>query len=194
MILKAIQALPFLWIPSQAGEDMTQMMCLTMSRYTARLTKCFFTCVAVYWTTSSNVQRAMKRKLLLRIAAGLCLLTCIAHLVGTFMEIPPEQTEVLEAVEVMEQTMVPMPVGAAKSYKQILDGNNLSTALLLLLCSLLLFAAAGKPKDTATDQTVLLAALALIGFAILSIVYFFPVPALFTGVAAVLALMARSQE
>ncbi|MEM8484782.1 MAG: hypothetical protein AAF564_04500 [Bacteroidota bacterium] len=136
----------------------------------------------------------MRRRLLLRIAAGLALLTCLAHLAGTFMEIPPEQTAVLEAVEVMEETMVPMPVGSAKSYKQILDGNNLSTALLLLLCSLLLFAASGSPKDAATDRTILLAALGLIGFAVLSIMYFFPVPAVSTGVAAVLALIARSNS
>ena len=66
----------------------------------------------------------MNPKLLLRAAGSLCLVTAIAHLVGTLMKIPAEQVEMLQTVETMKQTLIPMPVGPARSYMDILDGNN----------------------------------------------------------------------
>jgi hypothetical protein len=66
----------------------------------------------------------MNPKLLLRVAGSLCLVTAIAHLVGTLMKIPAEQVEMLQTVETMKQTLIPMPVGPARSYMDILDGNN----------------------------------------------------------------------
>jgi hypothetical protein len=134
----------------------------------------------------------MKRSLLLRIAATLSLITAAGHTVGTFMPIPPEQTQMHATVATMKATMVPMPVGSAKSCMQILDGNNLCTSLLLVLCAALLFSIATAPREP-TDRVVLLTALALGGISALSFVYFFPVPGVFTGVAAILALVARSR-
>jgi hypothetical protein len=130
---------------------------------------------------------------LLRIAATLSLVTAAAHTVGTFMPIPPEQTQMHATVATMKATMIPMPVGSERSYMQILDGNNICTSLFLLLCAALLFTIAKADKAKAVDQVVLLTALALLGISAISFVYFFPVPGAFTGIAAVLAFVARAR-
>ena len=97
-------------------------------------------------------------------------------------------------IATMKATMVPMPIGAARSYMQILDGNNLCTSLLLLVCAALLFSIARLPSAPATNRVILIAALALAGFAIISVMYFFPIPTAFTGIASVLAIIARSRS
>ena len=94
----------------------------------------------------------------------------------------------------MKATLVPMPVGAARSYMEILDGNNICTALFLLLCAALLFVVAGAEKDRVVDRVIALTALALASISIISFRYFFPVPAVFTGLAGLLALIARTRD
>jgi hypothetical protein len=135
----------------------------------------------------------MSRTLLIRIAATFSLVTCLGHTVGTFMTVPPEQTAMHATIATMKATMVPMPVGAARSYMQILDGNNICTALLLLLCAVLLFAISGLPSVAATNRVLVITAVVLAAFAIISLLYFFPIPSLFTGIAAVLCIIGRSR-
>lgn len=132
----------------------------------------------------------MSRKALLYTAASLAMLTCIVHLIGTYMPIPPEQTEVARVVATMNATLVPMPVGSAKTYLQILNGNNLGTALLLLVCSAQLVGAATSGPSAAASRAIAITAAGLVGFAVISFTHFFPIPALFTGVAAALSIAA----
>ncbi len=103
----------------------------------------------------------MSPPLLLRIAAVLAFITCLGHTIGTFMEVPAEQTAMHETIAQMKRTMVPMPVGPARSYMQILDGNNLCTSLLLGLCGALLLIVSKGPASSATRRITLLTALAL---------------------------------
>lgn len=133
----------------------------------------------------------MSRPLLLRIAASLSLLTAVGHTIATFMEVPPEQTQVLATIATMKATLVPMPVGSARSITEILDGNNLCTSLLLLLSGALLLSVASAAKEKVVDGVILLTALALVGVSVISFIYFFPVPTVFTGTAAVMAFVAR---
>ncbi len=135
----------------------------------------------------------MSRPFLIRIAATLATITCLGHTIGTFMTVPPEQTAMHATIATMKATMVPMPVGGARSYMQILDGNNVCTALFLLLCAVLLFAVSGLPSAPATDRVLFITAVALAAFAVISVIYFFPVPTVFTGIAAVLGIIARSR-
>jgi hypothetical protein len=125
----------------------------------------------------------MNRSRLLKIAAGLVLVTCVGHLVGTFMPVPPEQIAVHAAIATMKATQIPMPVGASRSYMQILDGNNLCTSLLLLLCAVQLFVVSSSQKSEQGNQTVFVIALSLAGFALISVIYFFPIPALLAAAA-----------
>lgn len=136
----------------------------------------------------------MRRSLLLRISATLSLITAVGHTIGTFMPIPPEQTEMRATVETMKATLVPMPIGPAQSYMDILDGNNICTSILLLACAALLFGVAKARKEQFVDRVLLVTALALAGVSLISFVYFFPVPGVFTATGAILALAARGRE
>jgi hypothetical protein len=128
---------------------------------------------------------------LLRIAATLSFLTAVGHTIGTFMEVPPEQKQIHATIATMKATMIPMPVGSAKSYMEVLDGNNICTSLFLVFCGALLLSVAKASKETVVDRTILITALALAGVSVISFVYFFPVPGVFTGVAGALAILAR---
>jgi len=136
----------------------------------------------------------LTRHRLLHIAAVLSLLTGAGHTAGTFMPVPPEQTQMLATIATMKATLVPMPVGAARSYMEILDGNNFCTSFLLLLCAGLLFSVARAAKEPAVDRVILLTGLALAAFSLISFRYFFPPPAVFTGIAALAAMVARGQK
>jgi hypothetical protein len=132
----------------------------------------------------------MSRSLLIRIAASLAAITGIGHTIGTFMPVPVEAVAMHAAIATMTATMVPMPVGAARSYMQIFDGNNLCTSLLLFLCAAHLFASAKAPAGTEANRAILITAAALGGIAVISARYFFPVPAVFTALGAVLCVAA----
>ena len=135
----------------------------------------------------------MSRAVLLRIAASLSLITCIAHTIGTFMPVPAEQKQMHATIATMKATLVPMPVGSARSYMEILDGNNICTSLLLLFCAALLFSVARALKERLVDRVIMLTGLALAGVAALSFRYFFPIPGVFTGLASLLAFLALSR-
>jgi len=136
----------------------------------------------------------MSRTLLLRIAATLAAITGVGHTIGTFMPIPADQVAMHAAVATMTATMVPMPVGAARSYMQILDGNNMCTSVLLFLCAAQLFAVAKAPAGSVANRAIVITAAALAGVAVLSALYFFPVPVVFTGLAAALSVAAVRRQ
>ena len=136
----------------------------------------------------------MCRKLTLRIAAALVLITCLGHTVGTFMEVPFEQKAMRETIEIMKSTMVPMPVGQARSYMQILDGNNICTSLFLFVSGVLLLTVSAAPSSQVVNRVIFIVSLGLVGMAIISGIYFFPVPMILSGLAAILAWVACSRD
>lgn len=71
-------------------------------------------------------------------------------------------------IATMKATLVPMPVGAARSNMEILDGNNISTSLFLLLCAGLLLGVASAAKERVVDRIIALTALALAGISLIS--------------------------
>lgn len=135
----------------------------------------------------------MSRTRTILAATVLAALTGIVHLIGTLMPVPTEQTNVIAAIATMKDTMVPMPVGAARSYMQILNGNNFGTVLLLFVCAAQLAAVAKLPSGQASNRAILITAMGLVGFAVISMTHFFIVPALFTGIAAILCLIAYTR-
>lgn len=133
----------------------------------------------------------MHRLLLLRLAAVLVLLTGFAHLAGTLMEIPADQSAVRSTAAVMRATPVPMPVGPARNYFDILQGNNFATCILLFLVGTQVWTLARHAAEPAAQRALWLAAGALAAFAAVSALYFFPIPAVFTAAAALLIVVAR---
>lgn len=133
----------------------------------------------------------MKTGLLLRVAAGLTLFTCLGHTAGTFMPIPAEQVAVAQTHATMKATPVPMPIGKPQSYADIFFGNNIAVSLFLLISGLGFLVFAGKGGlEGAGRRLLLLNSLGMAGVAIISSVYFFPLPAACTGLAAVLGFVA----
>lgn len=134
----------------------------------------------------------MKRsRLLLRIAGALTLITCLAHTAGTFMPIPAEQAEVAKTAAVMKATAVPMPIGRAQNYGNLFLGTNLAVSLYLLISGVAFFLFAGKGGlEGAARRQLLLTSVGLAGMAMISAIYFFPLPAACTGLAAIFGFMA----
>jgi hypothetical protein len=129
--------------------------------------------------------------LFLRIGGALLLFTFLGHTMGTFMEIPPEQTAVANAANVMTQTLVPMPVGPARSYADIFLGTNLAVSLYLLIAaiSFLMFAQPGG-LEGAGRKLLALTSVGVAAFGVISLLYFFPIPAACGGLAAVAGFIA----
>lgn len=134
------------------------------------------------------------KKTKLRIAAVLVLLTGLAHTAGTFMPIPPEQTEVANAVQVMKSTLVPMPVGQKQSYADIFLGTNLIVSLFLLVSAFSFWSGALADYDSlSARRSLIMHAVSMLTFAVVSAMFFFPVPAIFTAIAGMLALWAAKR-
>jgi hypothetical protein len=130
-----------------------------------------------------------RRKVTLRIAAGLVLFTCLGHTAGTLMEVPAEQVAMRETIAVMQKTMVPMPMGAPRSYMQILDGNNLCVCLFLLVIGVQMWMLSSHEAGAMGRRLVKLNSLGLAICLVLAAVYFFPLPAACLGLAALLGLL-----
>jgi hypothetical protein len=61
---------------------------------------------------------------------------------------------------------------------------------LLFFCAAVLFAVSRAAKEPVVNRVITLTCFALAGFSALSFRYFFPIPGVFTGLAALLALVA----
>ena len=127
----------------------------------------------------------MNKKILLRIAAGLVLFTCVGHTIGTFMPLPPEEVELVKVENAMKSALVPFPIGKSQSFFDILRGANLSLSVFLLITGLS-FLFMEDNTNTTNRKLLLLNSLGLVAIGIISAIYFFPVPAMCTGVAGIL--------
>ncbi len=137
----------------------------------------------------------MKRKIILRIAAGLVLFTCLGHTVGTFMPLPPEEVELIQTENAMKTAMIPFPIGKKQSYYDILFGNNISVSVFLFVTGICFTFLSSEENFNATLKKILLAnSLGLLAIAWISLIYFFPVPAFCTGVAGILGGISSIRE
>lgn len=130
-------------------------------------------------------------KILLYIAAFFTLATCLGHTAGTFMEIPADQIEVRGGYEAMKHVYVPMPVGSPRSFATLFDGNSIGLSVWLLIAGLMFIAFARNPKP---DRWLLILNTAgMGGLAVVSLLYFFPVPVIFLAIATVAGGMAAKR-
>ncbi|MBP7281734.1 MAG: hypothetical protein KBA66_09170 [Leptospiraceae bacterium] len=131
----------------------------------------------------------MNKKILLRIAAGLVLFTCVGHTIGTFMPLPPEEVELVKVENAMKSALVPFPVGKSQSFFDILFGANIGLSVYLFVSGISLILISSEEKFHSTSKRLLfLESLGLLALAVISVLYFFPVPAICTGIAGVLGL------
>lgn len=129
-----------------------------------------------------------KYKLLLLIAAALVLFTFLGHTIGAFQMNSPQEVDGAQLVQLMEQTMMPMPIGSPKSYMDLYNGSNFGLSVYLLISglSLILFA---RSKDT-QKPLIVLTGVGLALMTLLCVRYFFPLPTICLGLASILAFAA----
>ena len=134
----------------------------------------------------------MKTKLLY-VASGFTLFTFLGHTAGQFMPIPPDQTQRLQVFEVMQKPVIIMPMGGTKSFAEFLSGANLSLSVYLLVTGICLFLFAKNYTSQQRPQ-LFLHSLGLAMVALISARYFFPLPAICLGVAAILGFVSFKAE
>lgn len=138
----------------------------------------------------------MKRTaLLLRIAGALTLFTFLGHTAGTFMPVPAEQAEVTKTTAIMKATAVPMPIGRAQNFGNLFLGTNLCVSLYLLIAGIAFFLfATQRGAEGAARGHLVLMSMGMAGVATISAVFFFPLPAVCTGIAAILGFIASRRN
>lgn len=134
----------------------------------------------------------MKHKAsLLKISFALAILTCLGHTAGTLMDIPKEQIEVSNTYSIMKQTMVPMPIGKSQNFADIFFGNNIIVSCFLLISGLIYFILSNAQKlDGDLRKILIINNLGMATISIISFLYFFPIPAVFTGLGSILGFIA----
>lgn len=129
----------------------------------------------------------MNPKILLRISTLLILLTSLGHTIGTFMPIPDEQVQIKSTIEVMKNTWVPMPVGKSQNYFDIFFGNNICFSMFLVILGISFLMLSNEVSLTRFHRKQLfLNCVGLCFISLISGLYFFPIPAVFTGISAIL--------
>lgn len=134
----------------------------------------------------------MTRARLLWAASVLTLFTFIGHSIGGIAGPPPEQAEVHQVYETMKQTFVTMPFGSPKTLAAMHEGANICVSFFLLVSGLVfVLLARSKDSRTKTENHILIVnSLGMIATGIVSQLVFFPLPAICTGLAGVLGLIA----
>lgn len=130
----------------------------------------------------------MNRKKLLYLAAFFTLFTFAGHTFGTLFPHPPKTVAHGLAITVMENTLVPMPMSPPRSLEQMFYGGNAVISLYLLITGLF-FILSSKPENYVRNL-MLLNSGGLAVCAAISVMFFFPLPAVCTGIAAVLGFVA----
>lgn len=133
----------------------------------------------------------MNRKNLLYAAAFFTLFTFVGHSLGTLLPQEHELASVRQAQTIMESTMVPMPIGAPRSLAQMAYGGNVFISLYLLITGLFLILS--EKQERYVKSLVQLNSVGLIACAIFSAVFYFPLPAICTGLAAALGIAATKR-
>ena len=110
------------------------------------------------------------------------------------MEIPKEQVDVRAGYEVMQRTVVPMPIGSERTYAEIFLGTNLGVSLFLLFMTVV-FVLLAKDAVSSNEFKILVASIIGVGlFSLISFRYFFPLPGVLLGAACIFGILSAYQH
>lgn len=132
----------------------------------------------------------MNRKKLLYTAAFFTLFTFVGHSVGTLLPRPPKTEAIRQAQVVMENTMAEFPMGSPRSLATLAYGGNAVGSLYLLVSGILFILLVRE----GSKKILLLNGASLAVCAVVSIIFYFPLPAICTGVAAILGFLASHKK
>lgn len=133
---------------------------------------------------------------LLWAAAVLTLFTFTGHSIGGIKGPPPDQAEAHQVYETMQQTFVTMPFGSPKTLAAMHEGANVCVSFFLLVSGVIfILLAKSKGARTKTENRILVFnSLGMLATGIVSQLVFFPLPAICTGLAGVLGLIASRHD
>ena len=129
----------------------------------------------------------MKAKLLLRIAAGLMLFHALGHSMGMTQWDKPTDAEHVLVINSMKDHRFPF-MGAVHSYADSFSGFGYAgtIAMLLITCLLWLTASFSNAQPQISTKILLLLFVSLVALCIMEFIYFFPLAAITTLLAAIL--------
>lgn len=135
------------------------------------------------------VESLMTRKLLLWISAFLTLFTCLGHSTGGIAGPGPDQAEAFQVYKMMQMTFETMPIGSPKSILTIMMGNSICVSFFLLVSGLM-FVILSKGDKSKTENKILFCnSFGMLAVGVVSFFCFFPIPAIFTGLAGILGFV-----
>ncbi|XGC80661.1 hypothetical protein ACES2L_15140 [Bdellovibrio bacteriovorus] len=130
----------------------------------------------------------MDRKKLLYIAAFFTLFTFVGHSFGTLLPQEPATEAIRNVQAAMNSTALAMPFGAPKTFAQMYYGGNVFISLYLLVSGLLLILL--SKAGNYNKNILVLNSAGLLGCAVISFFFFFPLPAICTAISAILGIAA----
>lgn len=129
----------------------------------------------------------MSRKILLFAAAFFTLFTCLGHSIGTLL--PHDQPESIRLAQMMmDATFKEMPFGPPKSLGQMAYGGNVIISLYLFVAGWIFILSARQNRFV--PAIVGLNSAGMLACGVFSVLYFFPLPAICTGLAGLLGFLA----
>lgn len=132
----------------------------------------------------------MSRKHLLWIAAFLTLFTFIGHTIGGVSGPGPEQTGAFQVYQLMQISLVKMPFGPSKNLATIMMGANICVSFFLLVSGWIFIILSNGTSGRFENQILLINSLGMLATGTVSLMCFFPLPAICTALAGVLGLVA----
>lgn len=129
----------------------------------------------------------MKPKLLLRIAAGVMLLHTIGHTFGALTWKNAPNKAVADVIQGMESNRFEF-LGRQVTVAEFYEGYGIALIFVLLLISITLWLAGGNTGDRLTRRLLPWLSAFLVCFSVTEWIWFFPMPAIMSMVAALLTI------
>jgi hypothetical protein len=128
----------------------------------------------------------MKRKHLLRLSSFFALFTFAAHTLGALSDHSKGDAALEATYKMMQESYIQFPMGVSRNIVTLMLGANLCLSVYLFISGMLFILLANKPSETwrQDNPIILLNTAGLLVTAIISAFYFFSMPALFLGLAA----------
>lgn len=132
----------------------------------------------------------MKPKVLLRIAAILMLLHTLGHTIGVLTWTQAPTPAMAAVINAMQSTHFDFG-GKSVTLGAFFSGYGITMIFVLLFISILLWLLSTDTENKLSNRLLMPLILLLLAMAITEFIYFFPVPAVLTGLAGVCTLWAR---
>ena len=138
------------------------------------------------------MMKIFNRNKFLHLASFFTLFPFVGHTTWLFLPIPRKQLDRLAVFSLMHRPVVMMPMNILRSYADILNGTNIVLSIYLLMTGLYLLALKNVPLQQ-SKSLIFITAAGLAAVAIVSAIYFFPLPAACLALASAFTMLSLKQ-